>query len=115
MIDTDGVAEKRSVKKRRKYPKTIIPSPAISVECKAKFFSVTLKDGRVLSVPLEWYPRLELATPEQRKNYEINILDIHWPDVDEDISIQALLDGKRSLESKQSIHKSLKHPICELE
>lgn len=57
--------------------------------------SVRLKDGRIISVPLEWYPRLKRATPEQRMNFEVSGsgLAIHWPDVDEDLSTEGLLLG----------------------
>ncbi len=57
--------------------------------------SVTLMDGRTISVPLVWYPRLLDATPEQRGNWQIagGGYGIHWPDVDEDLSAQGLLRG----------------------
>jgi len=57
--------------------------------------SVSLRDGRVISVPLVWYPRLLNATPAQRKNWEIAGGDygIHWPDIDEDLSTEGLLRG----------------------
>ena len=56
---------------------------------------VALVDGRKVSVPLKWFPRLTNATPSQLKNYEF--LDdgegIHWPDLDEDLSVKGLLLG----------------------
>jgi hypothetical protein len=54
---------------------------------------VALADGRELSVPLEWFPRLRDATPEQRKNWRFigRGQGIHWADVDEDISVAGLL------------------------
>ena len=57
--------------------------------------SVDLMDGRTVSVPLAWYPRLLHATPKQRKNWQISGggYGIHWPDVDEDISTEGLLRG----------------------
>jgi hypothetical protein len=57
--------------------------------------SVTLKDGRVISVPLTWYPRLLSATLEQRKNWKAAGAGygIHWPDLDEDLSTEGLLRG----------------------
>jgi hypothetical protein len=60
-------------------------------------FSVLLADGRRVSVPLAWFPRLLGATPEQRANYEIlgDGDGIHWPDVDEDLSVAGLLTGTR--------------------
>jgi hypothetical protein len=58
-------------------------------------FSVTLRDGRVISVPLVWYPRLLRATRKQRANWKISGggYGIHWPDVDEDLSTEGLLRG----------------------
>ena len=58
-------------------------------------FSVSLRDGRVISVPLAWYPRLLNATPAQRKNWNIagGGYGIHWPDIDEDLSTAGLLRG----------------------
>ena len=54
-----------------------------------------LADGRTISVPLAWSWRLSEATPEQRQRYELvgDGLRIHWPDVDEDISVRGMLDG----------------------
>ena len=60
--------------------------------------SVSLLDGRVISVPLVWYPRLLNATPAQRKNWKIagGGYGIHWPDVDEDLSTEGLLRGAKA-------------------
>jgi Protein of unknown function (DUF2442) len=60
--------------------------------------SVSLRDGRVISVPLVWYPRLLNATPAQRRNWKIagGGYGIHWPDVDEDISTEGLLRGAKA-------------------
>jgi Protein of unknown function (DUF2442) len=56
---------------------------------------VDLADGRTISVPLAWYPRLLHATPEQRARWEIcgGGFGIHWPELDEDLSTQGLLQG----------------------
>ncbi|MCD6326375.1 DUF2442 domain-containing protein [bacterium] len=56
---------------------------------------VRLVDGRTVSVPLEWFPRLAKATREQLEHYEIlgDGEGIHWPDVDEDLSVEGLLRG----------------------
>lgn len=56
---------------------------------------VDLVDGRTISVPLAWYPRLLAATPEQRANWRLagGGFGIHWPDVDEDLSTEGLLRG----------------------
>ena len=62
---------------------------------------VFLKDGRVLSVPLHWYPRLERATDTQRRNHTWigRGIGIHWPDIDEDIAIESLLIGRKAFRS----------------
>ncbi len=56
---------------------------------------VDLLDGRTISVPLAWYPRLLAATPGQRANWRVagGGFGIHWPDVDEDLSTEGLLRG----------------------
>jgi hypothetical protein len=57
--------------------------------------SVDLIDGRTISVPLAWYPRLLHATPGQRSNWRVagGGFGIHWPDIDEDLSTEGLLRG----------------------
>ena len=61
---------------------------------------VDLDDGRTISVPLEWYPRLRRGSAEQRANWRTVGAGwgLHWPDLDEDISVPALLQGKPSSE-----------------
>src|SRR5262245_27238628 len=56
---------------------------------------VALMDGRTISVPLAWYPRLLHATPAQRRNWQVagGGYGIHWPDIDEDLSTEGLLRG----------------------
>jgi hypothetical protein len=57
--------------------------------------TVALRDGRTISVPLAWYPRLLDATTAQRKNWRIagGGYGIHWPEIDEDLSTEGLLRG----------------------
>ena len=57
--------------------------------------SVELMDGRAISVPLVWFPRLANATPEQRANFEVagGGYGIHWPEIDEDLSTEGMLRG----------------------
>jgi hypothetical protein len=66
---------------------------AVDVSCTDDELIVTLVDGRGVSAPLEWFPRLVGATPEQRANWRLigRGVGIHWEDVDEDISIRTLL------------------------
>ena len=74
-------------------------------------FVVTLRDGRTLSIPLTWYPRLLHAGKAERKRYRIigNGSGIHWPDLDEDISIEGLIAGKPSNESQKSLQQWLEN------
>lgn len=68
-----------------------------------------LSDGRTISVPLAWYPRLVHATPAERRNWRLIGVGqgIHWPDLDEDISIEGLLAGRPSRESQASLKRWL--------
>ncbi|MEQ1632212.1 MAG: DUF2442 domain-containing protein [Planctomycetota bacterium] len=68
---------------------------AVGVAVSDDELSVELADGRRLSVPLAWFPRLLHATPEQRANWKFlgDGQGLHWPDVDEDLSVAGLLRG----------------------
>ena len=70
---------------------------------------VELVDGRTLAVPLAWYPRLAYASPAERDNWRLigSGEGIHWPALDEDISMQNLLAGKPSGESQASFARWL--------
>lgn len=65
---------------------------------------VWLTDGRRIAVPLVWYPRLLQATAAQRQNWQLlgDGEGIHWPDVDEDLSVEGLLRGSPSPEARRS-------------
>ena len=71
--------------------------------------AVDLSDGRTISVPLAWFPRLLHGTPEERSNWRFigDREGIHWPDLDEDISVENLLAGKPSGESQRSFKRWL--------
>ena len=71
--------------------------------------SAELSDGRTISVPLAWYPRLLDATRKERENLQLigNGEGIHWPDVDEDVSVDNLLNGQPSGESAASFQRWL--------
>lgn len=71
--------------------------------------TLELDDGRTLSVPLAWYPRLMHASKKERENWRFigGGHGIHWEDVDEDISVESLLAGKSSGESQSSFKKWL--------
>ena len=68
-----------------------------------------LSDGRTLSVPLSWFPRLQHGSRAERKNFRIFAegTTIEWPDLDEHISIASLLAGRRSGESTDSLQRWL--------
>jgi hypothetical protein len=71
--------------------------------------TVDLSDGRSLSVPLAWYPRLLHATPAERGNWKLIAQGegVHWPDVEEDISVAGLIAGRPSRESAASLQRWL--------
>ena len=66
----------------------------VSVHFDADSMWVQLSDGRTLGVPLVWFPRLLNATPAQRAAVELSPRGLHWPEVDEDISVAGLLAGR---------------------
>jgi hypothetical protein len=74
-----------------------VPTSALAKALRFKngMMHVHLQDGRVISVPLAWFPRLEEATASQREHYEIGGggVSLHWPDVDEDLSVAGFLAG----------------------
>ena len=85
------------------------PALAAKLSFTRERMSVTLIDGRVLSVPIDWYPRLKNATARERSNWQLigGGLGLYWPDVEEDISVDSLLAGRRSMESAKSFGKWL--------
>lgn len=82
---------------------------AEDVKITSDSLNVDLSDGRTISVPLEWFPRLLHATAAERKNWRLigKGHGIHWEGVDEDISVEGLLAGKPSGESQSSFKKWL--------
>ena len=87
----------------------VVPEP-VGVRVTPDTLSVDLADGRTISVPLAWYPRLLHGSAEERNRWRLigSGRGIHWPDLDEDISVANLLDGKPSGESQQSFSAWLK-------
>lgn len=75
--------------------------------------TVDLTDGRTLSVPLAWYPRLLHGTAAERNHWELigGGEGIHWPELDEDLSIEGLLLGRPSAESQRSFRRWLDEPV----
>lgn len=82
---------------------------AVDVKVTGDELSVVLEDGRTLVVPLAWYPRLAYSSQRQRSRWRLigRGLGIHWPDIDEDISVEGLLAGRRSGESQASLKRWL--------
>jgi hypothetical protein len=80
---------------------------ADQVRCTNEEIIVYLSDGRSLSVPIIWFPRLAGASPTQREEYELlgDGEGIHWPQVDEDISVAGLLMGQSSAEVRYSYRR----------
>lgn len=87
------LASNRNREIRRAY----VPTSALAkaVEFDMEIMNVVLMDGRTIGVPLLWFPALREASPEQRARYEIGGggISLHWPELDEDISIANLLAG----------------------
>ncbi len=73
-----------------------------------------LSDGRTISVPLAWYPRLVHATQEERNNWELigEGQGVHWPDLDEDLSVEGLIAGRPSGESQRSFKRWLEAKLA---
>jgi hypothetical protein len=76
-------------------------SSPVAAHCDADSLHVTLADGRTLSVPLWWYPRLAGASPEARRTIEFMPMGLHWPELDEDISVASMLRGDKAPGAKQ--------------
>jgi hypothetical protein len=82
---------------------------AVAVRVTTDTLTVDLADGRSISAPLAWYPRLDHGTAAERANWRLIGRDEggHWPDLDEDISVDNLLSGARSGESPKSFERWL--------
>lgn len=82
---------------------------AVKVEVTEEEVRVYLVDGRAISAPLEWYPRLAHAAPAERANYQLlgHGAAIAWPDLDEHLSIESILAGRASGESQRSLRRWL--------
>jgi hypothetical protein len=82
---------------------------ATSVQVTGDALVVELGDGRAISAPLAWFPRLLHGNPDERQNWRLfgGGQGIHWPDLDEDISVENLLRGRPSAESQASFKRWL--------
>lgn len=98
-MSTSGGKKDRS-RRKPKAPmgaRAFVPTTALAktVTFDDTMMQVSLMDGRVLCIPLLWFPVLDKATSKQRKNYEIagGGISLHWPELDEDLSIAGLMAG----------------------
>ena len=82
---------------------------AQSVTVKDDALVVDLADGRTITVALAWFPRLAYGTPEECANWRLigGGEGIHWPDLEEDLSVESLLAGRRSGEAQESLRRWL--------
>lgn len=78
---------------RNDYPEADRP---VAVWCDPDHLHVRLRDGRLIVTPLWWYPILLAATPAQRNHVELMLDGVHWPDVDEDLSVGGMLHGRKA-------------------
>ena len=87
----------QALETRRTFGRAYMPTTALanSVQFDWDMMHVTLTDGRIISVPIWWFPLLREATPEQREHFEIGGggISLHWPEIDEDLSIANLMAG----------------------
>jgi hypothetical protein len=90
-------------------PIDLPPPLAQGVRLAGDALIVELEDGRTLTVPLKWYPRLAHATAAERDRWQLigSGEGIHWPDLDEDLGIEGLLAGRPSAESQESLNRWL--------
>ena len=89
--------------------KTLLVPDAIGIDVSDDTLNVDLSDGRTIAVPIDWFPRLVHATQDERDNWRLigSGEGIHWPDLDEDISVEGLLAGRKSGESRSSFSRWL--------
>jgi hypothetical protein len=112
----EGMATRNPTTQTRQYagsrrttrPTELVPA-AERVIITKDTLTVDLSDGRTISVPLAWFPRLLHATLQERRHWRLigKGLGIHWEDIDEDISVEGLLAGRPSGESQSSFKKWL--------
>jgi len=86
----------------------LVPN-ALCVHVTDDTLSVDLSDGRTVSVPLSWYPRLAHGTQEERENWRLigQGDGIHWEELDEDVSVEGIVAGRPSGESQESFRRWL--------
>ena len=77
------------------------PMEPVAAVCSADELIVTLAHGQKVVTPLWWYPRLLQATAEQRERVELSPYGVHWPELDEDLSIEGMLAGRMAPGARQ--------------
>ena len=87
------------------FSKPVADERVLDVQFTEDSLSVSLRDGRTITVPLVWYPRLLNAAPQQRQNWKVagGGYGIHWPDLDEDLSTEGLLRGAPAPRASQPV------------
>lgn len=87
--------------------KEVEDARAVRAEITEDELTVHLEDGRTVVTPLAWYPRLIFATPEERENFRITGpgYGLHWPELDEDLSVRGMLLGRSSGEGARSLKR----------
>lgn len=92
-----SISVENESKVRLKFRRAYRPTTALAkaVKFDPEMMHVSLTDGRIISVPIIWFPLLHEATPEQREDYEIGGggISLHWPEIDEDLSVAGLMAG----------------------
>jgi len=88
-------------------PAELRSAHAVGVRLTDEHLAVDLVDGRILTIPLSWFPRLVEGTSSERSTWRLvgGGQGIHWPDLDEDISVDELLAGLKSGESQESLKR----------
>ena len=84
----------------------------VRAECTEDELVVTLKKGQKIVTPLWWYPRLLQATPAQRAHVELSLFGVHWPNVDEDLSVEGMLVGAKAPGAKEPVSSEPKAGGC---
>lgn len=95
-----GLNEDPTVVSALRADEALYAAEASSVEFDERMMHVELTDGRTISTPIEWYPRLFNATPAQRSQWELSGggYALHWEEIDEDLSVRGMLLGRRGVE-----------------
>jgi hypothetical protein len=97
-----------SIAQELELPKLKLAQAEITAVCVTdETLTVELTDGRTITVPIVWFPRLAYGTPEERQHYQMLRDSIHWPDLDEDIGLPTLLLGRGPGESPAALQKWL--------